>query len=58
MPGMDGIACAAELLPLLPGCKLVLCTANVQSTIQKRAREAGLAFVAKPLSKEKLEAVL
>jgi CheY-like chemotaxis protein len=55
---MDGIACAAELLPLLPGCKLVLCTANVQSTIQKRAREAGLAFVAKPLSKEKLEAVL
>ena len=58
MPGMNGIECAEQLMAILPDCKMVLCTANIQSTIQARASEAGMSFLGKPLSKNKLSAVL
>ncbi|MCP3984677.1 MAG: response regulator [bacterium] len=58
MPGMDGIECGGQLIPILPDCKMILVTANIQSTIQERATEAGMSFVGKPLSKGKLAEAL
>lgn len=50
MHGLNGLDAAIELRRRHPGLPVALMTANVQSTIQERAKEAGLLFLAKPIT--------
>lgn len=58
MPGRNGLELAAELRTRYPGLPMALLTANVQDEIIARAREHGVAFVAKPVTEEGLRGFL
>ena len=58
MPGMDGLELAEWLENRHPGCKKVLCTANVQENLARRASELGVPVAAKPFTMEGLQAVI
>jgi CheY-like chemotaxis protein len=58
MPGMDGLALAAELRPLYPDMPMAIITANAQDEIVSRARAANAAFVAKPVTEDGLRGFL
>lgn len=55
MHGLNGLDAAIELRRRQPGLPVALMTANVQSTIQERAREAGILFLAKPVTAASLQ---
>lgn len=50
MHGVSGLEAAIELRRRQPGLPVALMTANVQAAIQERAREAGILFLAKPIT--------
>ncbi len=54
MPGMDGLTLGITLRQRYPEARIALVTANIQMSVRKRAEEAGLTFVPKPISKEKI----
>lgn len=54
MPGMDGLALGAEMRARFPDADISLVTANIQESIQKKARAARLTFVPKPITEERI----
>jgi len=50
MPGMNGLEAAHALRGLLPTVPIAILTANVQSAVQERIEEAGMVFIAKPIT--------
>jgi YesN/AraC family two-component response regulator len=54
MPGKDGLALAAELRELDPRIGVAVISANHQVEVVNRARAAGAAFLAKPLTEKAL----
>jgi CheY-like chemotaxis protein len=54
MPGMDGIELGKRLKQHYPLAKIALLTANVQEAIIKKAQEAGLEFIPKPVTEQKI----
>lgn len=58
MPGRDGLDLAAELRRSNPRMRVAVISANRQQQIVDRARAAGAAFLAKPLTEEALREFL
>lgn len=58
MPGMDGLALAAELRALYPDMPMAIITANTQDEVISRARAANASFVAKPVTEDGLRGFL
>jgi CheY-like chemotaxis protein len=56
MPGMNGIDLAAVIKARFPAARIALLTANVQSALRRRAAEAGLDFIDKPINQTKISA--
>jgi CheY-like chemotaxis protein len=54
MPGMDGLALAAEVRELNPEILVAVISANHQVEVVDRARAAGARFLPKPLTAEAL----
>ncbi len=50
MPGMDGLILATEVRLLNPGIHVAVISANHQVEVINRARAAGAAFLAKPIT--------
>lgn len=58
MPGKDGLALADAIRQLDPTISVAVISANRQVEVINRARAAGAAFLAKPLTTEALEEFL
>ena len=58
MPGMGGLAAASQLRLLCPAAHISLVTANVQMSTRRRAAELGLDFLAKPMTEQRIGALL
>lgn len=58
MPGMSGLDVYPQLKELQPKAKIGIFTANVQQSLKARAEAHGVAFIAKPISEEKLVAFM
>ncbi|WP_426190527.1 response regulator transcription factor [Massilia sp. DWR3-1-1] len=58
MPGMGGLAAASALRALCPDAHISLLTANVQMATRRRAAELGLGFLAKPMTEQRIGALL
>lgn len=58
MPGMDGITLAAILKKRFPNGSISLLTANIQSSIERKAHEIGVGFVKKPITEKKIRDIL
>lgn len=58
MPGMGGLAAAAELQLLCPDAHISLMTATIQMNTRRRAAELGLGFLAKPMTAQRIGALL
>lgn len=54
MPGMDGLELSSKLRVIYPKAQITLMTANIQDAVRKRADEAGIGFIAKPVTQEKI----
>lgn len=50
MHGMNGLEAALALRQLLPQVPIAILTANVQTAVQERIEEAGMVFIAKPIT--------
>ena len=50
MHGMTGLEAALALRKILPAVPIAILTANVQSAVQERIEEAGMVFIAKPIT--------
>jgi CheY-like chemotaxis protein len=50
MEGLNGLDTALALRAHRPDLPIALMTANVQSVVQQRARDAGLLFLPKPIT--------
>ncbi|MGV3683291.1 MAG: response regulator [Acidovorax sp.] len=50
MHGMNGLEAAMALRKTRPRLPIAIVTANVQGAVQERIEEAGLAFIAKPIT--------
>lgn len=50
MHGMNGLEAALALRKMLPKVPIAILTANVQSVLQDRIEEAGIVFIAKPIT--------
>ena len=59
MPGgINGLALAKTLQDSHEGVQIALVTANVQLSIQEKADSLGVAFIAKPVTEEKISGFL
>ena len=58
MPGMGGVAAAAQLRALCPQTHIFLVTANVQNAIRNRASELGVGFMEKPITKTRIHQLI
>lgn len=58
MPHMDGFELADKLRETYPLVPITMLSANVQRANRDRAGEAGFGFIAKPVSPEKIAALL
>lgn len=58
MPGRTGLDLAEDLRAQFPDLPIALATANVQDEVIARARAAGAAFVAKPVTEEGMRGFL
>jgi DNA-binding NtrC family response regulator len=58
MPGLDGLAFAAELRGQSPGMPVAIISANHQKEIVNQSEDVGAAFIAKPLNEQALGAFL
>ncbi|MBF0612830.1 MAG: response regulator [Magnetococcales bacterium] len=58
MPGMNGLDLALKILETYPTAQAHLVTANIQGKMQERAEAAGIGFITKPVSADKLHRAL
>ncbi|MEJ7804505.1 MAG: response regulator [Telluria sp.] len=58
MPGMGGMAAAEQLRTLCPQAHISLVTANVQNATRNRAAELGIGFMEKPITEERIHALI
>jgi CheY-like chemotaxis protein len=58
MPGTSGLDLVGALREAAPEASITLVTANIQSSIRERAEAFGCHFIAKPLTAEKMDALL
>ncbi|MFK8066785.1 MAG: response regulator [Gammaproteobacteria bacterium] len=58
MPGMDGLTLGIELRRLYPDAKLSMMTANVQEATREKAEAAGIGFIGKPVTEDKVVSFL
>lgn len=58
MPGMNGLTLGIELRKRFPDARLTMLTANVQSSIRQKVEQAGLEFIAKPVTQDKIDAFM
>jgi len=58
MPGINGLDAAREIRQSHAGIRIVLCTANIQDSVQSDAAEAGLLFVSKPITDASVEKMI
>jgi CheY-like chemotaxis protein len=58
MPGMDGLTLAAQLQHHHSTAYITLVTANIQESVRQRAAEAGMGFIAKPVTADNVLACL
>ena len=56
MPGDNGLVVAEKIRALRPNTRLAVITANVQDALRQRIAEAGIHFIAKPVTEAKLAA--
>ncbi|MBL3589150.1 MAG: response regulator [gamma proteobacterium endosymbiont of Lamellibrachia anaximandri] len=56
MPGMDGLTLAEQMRQRFPDASIAMLTANIQDTIRQRAEFAGVGFIQKPITEEKIAA--
>lgn len=54
MPGMDGLTLAGKMREIYPDAQITLMTANIQDAVRKRASDAGVGFIAKPVTQAKI----
>lgn len=54
MPGRSGLEAAPEIINYQKSAKIALLTANIQSPVQRKADEMGLAFISKPISEDNI----
>ncbi len=54
MPGMDGITLGSRLREQFADADIALVTANIQEAVKHKAEEAQLAFIAKPITEERI----
>lgn len=55
MPGRDGLELAAQLRELVPQMPVAVVSANHQDEVVRRARNAGAAFLIKPLTQKAID---
>ena len=55
MPGENGFQVAGRMRAANPDLKLAICSANIQEASKSKAGELDAAFVAKPISAEKIK---
>ncbi len=58
MPGMGGMALAAQMKEESLATHLCFISANIQNATQEQAKALGAHFIAKPISEEKLVALI
>ncbi|UUZ47427.1 response regulator [Massilia sp. B-10] len=58
MPGIGGLAAAEQLRQQCPGAHISLVTANVQNATRNRANELGIGFMEKPITENKIHALI
>ncbi len=58
MPGMNGIDLAILIRERFPVARIALLTANVQASLRRRAADAGIDFIDKPVNQTKINAFL
>lgn len=58
MPGMGGIAAAAQLRARYPALPICVLTANVQHTTRERVLALGVDFAEKPVTREGITRIL
>ena len=58
MPGMDGITLGIELRKQFPNARLSMLTANVQEAAREKAEAAGIGFIGKPVTEDKIVSFL
>lgn len=58
MPGMDGLTLGIELRRLYPKAKLSMLTANVQEATREKAEAAGIGFIGKPVTEDRVVSFL
>jgi CheY-like chemotaxis protein len=58
MADTDGLELAGELRVSRPDMPIAILTANIQDEIISRARQIGAAFIAKPITADRLEGFL
>jgi CheY-like chemotaxis protein len=58
MYGMDGFRAAELLRGNHPESRISLLTANIQDTVQERARASGIGFISKPINEDRITAFL
>lgn len=54
MPGMDGITLGTQLREMFPDADIALVTANIQEAVRAKAEQAQLAFIAKPITEDRI----
>ncbi len=57
MHGMNGLDAAVALREIHPKAHIVLLSANIQASVQERARAAGIPFEPKPITAQTLKAI-
>lgn len=57
MQGMNGLDAALALRDIHPKAHIVLLSANVQTSVQERAKAAGIPFQPKPITADTLKAI-
>lgn len=58
MPKLDGIALAEQLAQRGMASRMTILSANIQDVVRRRVADLGVDFVAKPVTLEKVEAIL
>lgn len=58
MPGIPGTDAAERILSKYPSIKMVIFSANIQETHQRRARSLGTILVAKPVTEKSIALTL
>lgn len=54
MPGMSGLEVAGWIRLHRPHIRVTLCTANIQDAVRQAAENAGVKFIAKPITPESI----